>query len=735
MSRWSNWSRGENEKPRFLSGFIREALDTGNPAVGSSPAERARQLGLQSDGSGGYIDPETGQKVAATVNGELVFYDNRGLSGGAVADGGGGSELVNAQPTWSDPMTGLAITPPANPESPFEKGAIPDAIPASAPAGYDSFMNQSKMRMYDQQQQVNATHNVNNPMQAAPAAGINPIGAGGTVDQGPNMEMPGMSESTIGDNATMRDKIGDMPKPGKTFHDMRKELGKAAAAQWGRHVDEKKPRNDTKQSLLRKKFKPLTQALKGMEEGDARTQFMGSVLQAMQYGDYNNNASQLMSGPEVRGMGSNLSSLRDAYQEDDQGHFDISKAEEFVQSRRYLKGKIPQEIKDKAFDALPPRVTDRFTGGDIKKNKAGKKQGWDMYCDQGGNCGYTGQPLDLESFAVEHFVDNSRVQNGQATDEEAEFIQNPERGQFWSNKAPNSQKSSRSPAEFADIVEELNTRSDEYFDYQDNEVVPAKPNLKQEEVGLIGQGLLEDGKLREDLTDDKITAIKDLITEMYDGKKSALLEQLTSQHDPKGLLGIGDATAQKMLDDGELTEPDMEVRTLVRELASKVKGLSPEFGRRLVKGMGLTSGFRQSLRPRTGGLGHDSIYEGFARSVSHLPVEQRQEMLDKWQDAMATAGREGVRMAESGQRGLTDGNIGQATKSIFKKMAKEGKFFDEEVISQFPHVARFLENSVSEDLDPEMMQDESEPPMEMILMILQKLQELTQSPEDGIINR
>jgi hypothetical protein len=223
MSRWSNWSRGEQEKPKFLGNFVKEALDTGNPAVGSSPAERARQLGLQSDGSGGYIDPETGQKVAATVNGELVFYDNRGMSGGAVSDGSGGSDLVNAKPTWSDPMTGLAITPPSHPESPFEKGAVPDAIPAAAPAGYDSFMNQTKMRMYNANQQINATHNVNNPMQAAPASGINPIGSGGTVDQGPNMELPGMAEG-VGDNAEMRDKMGILPKLGKTFAQMRGEL-------------------------------------------------------------------------------------------------------------------------------------------------------------------------------------------------------------------------------------------------------------------------------------------------------------------------------------------------------------------------------------------------------------------------------------------------------------------------------------------------------------------------------
>ena len=262
MSRWSTWSRGLEDKPRFLSNFVKEALDTGNPSVGSSPAERARQLGLQSDGSGGYIDPETGQKVAATVNGELVFYDNRGQGGGAVSDGSGGKDLVNAQPTWSDPATGMAITPPSRPESPEEQMAVPDSIPAAAPAGYDSFMNQQRMRAYAQKNANNMQNNVDQaaatPHAAGTVQGINPIGPDGNIMGGSDVE--GVQEG-IGDNKELRGKAGILPKPGKTFHDMRKELGKLAANQYRRQVDEKKPKKDTVQSLLRKRFKPLTQSL------------------------------------------------------------------------------------------------------------------------------------------------------------------------------------------------------------------------------------------------------------------------------------------------------------------------------------------------------------------------------------------------------------------------------------------------------------------------------------------
>ena len=62
----------------MLSDFLKEgpvdqarsANPTGNGQL--DPATRAKQLGLQSNGKGGYVDPQTGQIVARTVNNELV---------------------------------------------------------------------------------------------------------------------------------------------------------------------------------------------------------------------------------------------------------------------------------------------------------------------------------------------------------------------------------------------------------------------------------------------------------------------------------------------------------------------------------------------------------------------------------------------------------------------------------------------------------------------------------------
>ena len=222
MSRWSVWSRGQQNKPTMFA-QLKETMATaaGNPSAAMGPAERAKQLGLQSDGSGNYIDPKTGQTVAKTVNGELVFYDNNRATGGAISDSSNGAELTQAAPSWSDPKTGMIMVPPSRPESEEEIGAVPDPVPAQAPHGYNSFMNTMKMQAYE-----NPTNNENNPLPAAPVGGINPIQADGNVNLGPEA----MGEE-MGDNKEMRAKIpGGLPPVGRTFAQMRQQLNAPAAA-------------------------------------------------------------------------------------------------------------------------------------------------------------------------------------------------------------------------------------------------------------------------------------------------------------------------------------------------------------------------------------------------------------------------------------------------------------------------------------------------------------------------
>ena len=192
MSRWSTWSKGsEHKEKRGFSAFMKEDPQRmGNPAANSGgPAERAAAFGLQSDGSGNYIDPKTGQKVATTVNNELVFIDNNRATGGAISDSSGGAALTQAAPSWVDPMTGMVTVPPAQPESPEEISAVPDATPATAPKGYDAFMNKKKDQAYAMGAGGPEAFSQGTPeigLDAQPGS-INPIGGMGGPDLAPTM--------------------------------------------------------------------------------------------------------------------------------------------------------------------------------------------------------------------------------------------------------------------------------------------------------------------------------------------------------------------------------------------------------------------------------------------------------------------------------------------------------------------------------------------------------------------
>ena len=104
-------------------------------------------MGFQSDGKGGYIDPKTGQKVAQTVNNELVFYSTA-PGGGVTTDGAGGMQTARPTSAWQDPITGLMTVPPGKAETPQEIAAVPDPVPAQMPHGYSDFIQKSKQDAY-----------------------------------------------------------------------------------------------------------------------------------------------------------------------------------------------------------------------------------------------------------------------------------------------------------------------------------------------------------------------------------------------------------------------------------------------------------------------------------------------------------------------------------------------------------------------------------------------------------
>ena len=58
--------------------------------------------------------------------------------------------LSQPAPSWIDPASGMIVVPPAKPETPEEIAAVPDAVPATVPFGYERFMMQKKMQAYEQ---------------------------------------------------------------------------------------------------------------------------------------------------------------------------------------------------------------------------------------------------------------------------------------------------------------------------------------------------------------------------------------------------------------------------------------------------------------------------------------------------------------------------------------------------------------------------------------------------------
>lgn len=138
--KWKAGPEGDTISERVLfSQFIKEGI--GNPTPGGqqqSAKEKARQMGLQSDGHGGYVDA-SGNPVAKTVNGELVFFD---AQGGVTDDSSTSAE--KQLPSYTDPDTGVVMVPPYKPETPEAEKTVEQPTPSKPPLGYDEFIRKYK---------------------------------------------------------------------------------------------------------------------------------------------------------------------------------------------------------------------------------------------------------------------------------------------------------------------------------------------------------------------------------------------------------------------------------------------------------------------------------------------------------------------------------------------------------------------------------------------------------------
>lgn len=126
--------------------FISEG--EGNPTPGGpqqTPEQKAKQMGLQSDGHGGYVDAN-GQLAAKTVNGELVFLDAKG---GVTDDSSTSAE--KQLPSYTDSNTGIVVVPPHKPETAEDEANIEQPTPFKPPLGYDEFIKKFKRQKEEQQ--------------------------------------------------------------------------------------------------------------------------------------------------------------------------------------------------------------------------------------------------------------------------------------------------------------------------------------------------------------------------------------------------------------------------------------------------------------------------------------------------------------------------------------------------------------------------------------------------------
>ena len=459
--------------------------DMGNPtgeASGMTPADKARSMGLVSNGSGGYTDQE-GNVIARTVNNELVFYDSR-AGGGAVSDGSGGAMLTQSSPSWVDPVTGLIVVPPGQPESPVEINAVPDPIPATPPAGYDAFIQQKKLQAYQQDAERREAEAIAAQQQAQQEAEtgikdvLNPPGlqfedfideALSDLNDPERRAKQREAQRMAGADATPtvptseREKIdrevSQLPADKQDEARKRRTDAHFYRAQQDRDVvdaspryhsdkdirqiareafDDHKGRRDLQEKRIKKNFDPFVEALQRPDVSpELRNRLTSTFVNAARYGGFNNEGSSTLSKAQYQALLEREKRIKEAYS--GEGGDGTTPNMEAVRKfhQEITDDSIPAEVIAAAAKAIPAHLRKAFTGGDLSF-----EEGFDQFIRQHENSGYTGLPLGMDNMQVEHFIDSSmrdriaeqaKEEGRELTPEEQEMIQfiGSRDNQFW----------------------------------------------------------------------------------------------------------------------------------------------------------------------------------------------------------------------------------------------------------------------------------------------------------------
>ena len=594
-SRWANWSRGTEDKVGFGS-FMKEAIDSGNPSgTGTvSPAERASQLGLQSDGSGGYTD-ESGNVVARTVNNELVFYDQRGATGGVVSDGEGGQQLATAQPSWSDPKTGMLTTPPAQPESPEEMSAVPDATPSVAPSGYSEFMKKKKQLAYaePEEQEQPAEMGGGAPPMDGMMGGMMGDGDMGLGDAGgmmgedyePENLQKRVTPEVKKPISAMQALINKRPEP----QTLASQLAKPEVQQTQPEpevqkpqVQQQEPEEESFDSLFANYGNTLNETIGNLEKDQTKAErqrksYAKQLQMVMDNPNIDekqkrmilNSGSRLMkeykpvrkdvamnelSDKEIDGLLNNEEALKEAYAIDPETGFPTpDKIRQYKQNKKVHD--FDDDVLSPLFKSLPRNITGQFGGQGVNPYDSFKD-----WFNADGNDIFTDQYLNPAFINMDHSIPGSTVKKN-ASPEMKEFVGSSD-NLIALSKAINQTMLSKEKGQFIDdIKSQYGNPENRVEGLQDfiSELNNPRFELRGNMGNIIRDLLMEGGDdghytIRDDVDYDAVGNATKTFGDFASNMVSPFEERLKSL-DPDGLMGTS-RSGLKDLDEGQRSKRD-----------------------------------------------------------------------------------------------------------------------------------------------------------------------------------
>ena len=600
-----------------LSGFIAEQ---------QSPAEMAQSMGLQSDGSGGYIDPETGQIAARTVNNELVFYDSMG---GAISAQSGGAQLTQAQPSWKDPVTGEITVPPGQAESPEEIAAIPDPVPAQAPASYNAFMNKKKKDMYAQQGTPEQEEIDDVQQEVDPQLGMEPEMPMGeeVLTYSKLMEQEPINQPTQPVDTASKPVVQQAKKSGEIAAPVRPPVSNQPTDD--EHREQYDWMNETRSATMKSlqeryagtarekqsidkaitsRYEPLQKLLGEIKDPEVRDRQAKAFVDALSTRHRNNNGTNAMTSKQYEGLVKNREKLQ-GLDFDEDGNYDFDRIRNYKKDM-IMHDDISDDYVNATYGLLPDHVRGALThtsrkGLDDKQLDAlaekyplaKRMKGymdyspifWKQYLQTGGRDAYTGEHLDINDLNIEHILPGVSGLGAGKGSELYDWTEDPD-NKVLTHRAPNQLKGDRKLKDFLDRqLQDYDPNQNDLYDFRadaDEGAQGAKMKTRSFDIENLANLLLdfgEDGKsegvFKENLTPEDYDTIINEHKKHYQELKDPILKGFHDKFDPDDL-GYHKLTPKKL--EAKLKEEGKEDQLgrymMMRDVFNQVNGLSPNIG-------------------------------------------------------------------------------------------------------------------------------------------------------------